>query len=105
MSIFLETKRLIIHTPKMSDFDDLYALQTDTEVMKYVGKGIRTREEVVSGLEKAIAHLDKYGFSLGSVYEKESGEFVGRAGLIYLAYDDTQPDIEVGYGLIKKFWG
>ena len=104
MSIFLETKRLIINTPESIDFDNLYALQTDVDVMQYIGQGVRTSAEVTSGLEKAIAHQKKYGFSLGCVFEKESGVFVGRAGLIYLAYDDTQPDIEVGYALTKAAW-
>jgi predicted acetyltransferase/RimJ/RimL family protein N-acetyltransferase len=104
MRIFLETKRLIIHTPALIDFDNLYALQSDAEIMKYIGQGVRTQSEVMTGLEKAIAHQDKYGFSLGSVFEKESGAFVGRAGLIYLGYDDTQPDIEVGYALTKETW-
>ena len=97
MNILLETKRLIINTPENIDFDNLYALQADADVMQYVGQGVRTPAEVTSGLEKAIAHQKKYGFSLGCVFEKESGVFVGRAGLIYLAYDDSQPDIEVGY--------
>jgi len=105
MSIFLETKRLIINTPESIDFDNLYLLQTDADVMKYIGNGVRTQSEVMRGLEKAIAHQEKYGFSLGCVFEKESGAFVGRAGLIYLAYDDTQPDIEVGYALTKVAWG
>lgn len=104
MSIFLETKRLIINTPESIDFDNLYALQTDADVMQYIGQGVRTSAEVTSGLEKAITHQKKYGFSLGCVFEKESGVFVGRAGLIYLAYDDTQPDIEVGYALTKDAW-
>jgi [ribosomal protein S5]-alanine N-acetyltransferase len=104
MSIFLETKRLIINTPESTDFDNLYALQTDADVMQYIGQGVRTSAEVTSGLEKAIAHQKKYGFSLGCVFEKESRVFVGRAGLIYLAYDDTQPDIEVGYALTKAAW-
>jgi|GEM_PF-5239397 len=34
MSIFLETKNLIIKTPQVEDFDNLYALQTDADVMK-----------------------------------------------------------------------
>lgn len=104
MSIFLETKRLIINTPKLIDFNNLYALQSDADVMKYIGQGVRVQSEVMTGLEKAIAHQEKYGFSLGSVFEKESGVFIGRAGLIYLAYDDTQPDIEVGYALTKDAW-
>lgn len=104
MSIFLETKRLIIKTPEHIDFDHLYALQTDAEVMQYIGQGVRTASEVRIGLEKAILHQKKYGFSLGCVFEKESGSFVGRAGLIYLAYDETQPNIEVGYALTKAAW-
>lgn len=104
MSIFLETKRLIIYTPELADFDNLFALQSDADVMKYIGQGVRTHTEVITGLEKAIAHQKKYGFSLGCVFEKETGAFVGRAGLIYLAYDETQPDIEVGYALTKAAW-
>ncbi|WP_252581081.1 GNAT family N-acetyltransferase [Legionella lytica] len=104
MSLFLETKNLIINTPALSDFNDLYALQSDADVMKYIGQGVRTEAEVLSGLEKAIAHYQKHNFSLGSVFAKESKVFVGRAGLIYLAYDDSQPDIEVGYALTKNAW-
>ncbi|MBA2651733.1 MAG: GNAT family N-acetyltransferase [Tatlockia sp.] len=105
MNVLLETKNLIITTPQLKDFDNLYALQTDAEVMKYIGQGVRTQLEVMSGLEKAIAHQENHGFSLGCVFEKESGLFVGRAGLIYLAYDDTQPEIEVAYALNKTAWG
>lgn len=105
MSIFLETNRLIVKAPSLEDFDNLYALQSDADVMKYIGKGVRTKEEVMTGLEKSLLHQAKHGFSLGCVYEKESETFVGRAGLIYLGYDDTQADIEVGYGLVKSAWG
>ena len=105
MSQFLETKNLIINTPQAEDFDDLYALQTDAEVMKYIGRGVRTQSKIMNGLQKAIAHQKKHGFSLGCVFTKENGLFVGRAGLIYLAYDDTQPEIEVGYALVKTAWG
>ncbi|MFT4060283.1 MAG: GNAT family N-acetyltransferase [Legionella sp.] len=104
MSLFLETKNLIINTPKLSDFNNLYALQSDVDVMKYIGQGVRTETEVMNGLEKAIAHYQKHHFSLGCVFERESKVFVGRAGLIYLAYDDSQPDIEVGYALTKNAW-
>ena len=72
--------------------------------MKYIGRGIRTKDEVMNGLEKAIHHFENYGFSLGNVIEKSSNTFIGRAGLIYLGYDDQQPDIEVGYALTKTAW-
>ncbi len=41
------------------------------------------------------------GFCL--VFEKESGSFVGEAGLFHLLFDDAQPEIELGYHLHKKF--
>jgi RimJ/RimL family protein N-acetyltransferase len=31
--------------------------------------------------------------------------FIGRAGLLYFAYDENQSDIEIGYRLHKDFWG
>lgn len=104
MNIFLETNRLILKAPELSDFDDLYLLQTDPEVMKYIGEGVRSKQEVELSLHNAIAHYQKHGFSLGNVFEKESGEFIGRAGIIYLALDDTQPDIEIGYAFFKPYW-
>lgn len=42
---------------------------------------------------------------LGVYLKKKSGYFVGRAGLIHLAYDDTQADIEIAYALTKAAWG
>ncbi|MHB1946843.1 MAG: GNAT family N-acetyltransferase [Gammaproteobacteria bacterium] len=106
MSLFFETSRLIINIPQSHDIDDLYSLQSDPDVMKYIGHGKpRSKSEVTEGLNKAIEHYQKHGFSVGCVFEKTTGEFVGRAGLIYLAYDDTQSDIEIGYALHKKYWG
>lgn len=104
MSIFLETPRLIIEIPTISDVDHQYTLQSNPEVMRYIGKGIRTKKDIEQQITKAIQHYEKYHFSLGSVFEKQTHQFVGRAGLIYLAYDDTQPDIEVAYALLKPFW-
>lgn len=104
MTILLETKHLIVKAPSRDALEDLYLLLSDADVMRHIGRGPRTREEVREGIEKMIVHHAKHGFSLGNVYEKETGLFVGRAGLVYLAMDDTQPEIEVGYALHKKFW-
>ena len=102
--ILLETKRLIIKIPTSEDLEDQHVLQSDPDVMRYIAKGVRDREEVKASLARMISHQQKHGFSLGSVFEKETGKFVGRAGLVYLALDDTQPDIEIGYALLKEYW-
>ena len=102
--IFLETKRLIIKPSKFEDLDNLCVLQSDPDVMKYIGQGVRSPEEVKKWFEKTLLHHQKHGFSFGSVFEKASGDFIGQAGIMYLDYDDSQPDIEVGYRLSKKCW-
>ena len=35
--------------------------------------------------------------------QKNTNEFIGEAGLIYLAFDKENKDIEVGYTLHKKY--
>lgn len=100
----LETKRLIVKSSSLDNLENVYALYSDPEVMHYVGHGIKTREETREALEAMIQHEKKHGFSSGDVYEKETGLFVGRAGLIYLAMNDRQPDIEIGCILHKQFW-
>ena len=102
---YIETSRLILRAPCEQDYEDLYELMSDPLVMQYVGTGNpRSQEEVRTGLQRAIEHQAKHGFSLGSVFEKESGLFIGRAGIVHLAYDESQPDLQFGYALKKQFW-
>src|SRR3990167_10800322 len=106
MSIFLETKKLILKMPQLSDLDNLAILRSDLEVMKNTGYGVtQTKEQVKEYLDFAISYQEKNGMGFCLVFEKESGSFIGEAGLFHLLFDDTQSEIELGYHLHKKFWG
>jgi GrpB-like predicted nucleotidyltransferase (UPF0157 family)/GNAT superfamily N-acetyltransferase len=105
MSIFLETERLILKTPELSDLDNLVVLRSDPDVMKYTGDDVQEKEEVKEALDFFISYYDKHGMGFFSVFEKETGSFIGQAGLFHLLFDDTQPEIEIAYRLHKKFWG
>lgn len=98
MTIFLETERLRMEAPAQLDIENWYALHSEADEMKF------TREEIQAWLDNDILHYQKHGFSMGSVYVKHSKEFIGRAGLVYLLNDDTQPDIEIGYVLHRLHW-
>lgn len=100
----IETDRLIIKPSSVEHFDQMYALYSDLDVMLYHGSGPKSDEKIRALVTKIIQHQEKHGFSSGNVFEKETGEFVGRAGLIYVELKDDQPDIEVGYLLYKQFW-
>lgn len=106
MTIFLETKRLILKKHKLSDFDNLLALRSDPDVMKYIGDGsIHTEEQIRRFLTMTIPYQEKHGIGFCAAFEKASGNFIGQAGLFHIGYLDTQPDIEIAYRLHKKFWG
>lgn len=99
----IDTPRFYIRPPCLEDFDDLYELQSDPIVMEYIGYGVRDESTVLEGLIKAVEHQKKYGFSLGSVFDKASHQFIGRAGLIHIEFKDEN-DIEIAYALHKTFW-
>lgn len=104
MSFSIETKRLILKPIALSELDELYALRSDPDVMRYIGK-LQTREEVRDFIKLGQDYFDKYRLDFFSVFEKQTGEFVGQAGLFHLAFDMKQPDIELAYRIHKKFWG
>ncbi len=96
MVVVLETERLKIESPPINDLDQLINMHRSF--------GSQTSEVIRCWLESDIAHFNKHGFAMGSVYEKHSHNFVGRAGLVYLDHNDKQPDIEVGYEIDRTFW-
>jgi ribosomal-protein-alanine N-acetyltransferase len=71
--------------------------------MRYLGKGVRTREETVSALGAAIEHWQRHGFGLWIVEDQKEGrQFLGRCGLRY--FQET-PDVELSYSFAKNAWG
>ncbi len=106
MTIFLETERLIIKNLELSDLENLITLRSDPKVMQYVGNGlIQSRQEVEVFLKFALQYQEKYGFSFNCVFEKDTGAFVGQAGLFHKGFQEEQDDIEIAYRLQQKFWG
>lgn len=104
-SAVLETKRLILKKPELSDLDNLTALRTDPDVMKYIGTGtIQTKEQVQEFITNAAPYYEKHGLAFYSVFEKATSEFVGQAGLLHLSFNVNQPEIELAYRLHKKYW-
>lgn len=102
---FLETSRLLIKRPSLEYLDETMALDSDPIVMRYFIGGPRSAESSKELLKKAIQQDQKHGFGLGFVFNKENNQFVGRAGLIHLGFDDNNLDIEIVYRLHKIYWG
>lgn len=113
MNYIVETHRCGLSVPQQSDYEHLLCLRTDPEVMRCVGGfgqafgtgDIQTAEEIKHQLDLTQDYYDKYGFAFFCVFNKETGEFIGQAGLFHWSYNVNQPQIELAYRLHKKYWG
>ena len=107
MKTLIETKRLILREILDSDVQDMYELDADPEVHKYLGnKPITTIEQA----RKIIAHIRKQyennGLGRLAVIEKASGNFLGWSGLKYEKEVREEFNYyDLGYRFKKQHWG
>jgi ribosomal-protein-alanine N-acetyltransferase len=99
----LETERLILREINNDDFDELFRMNSDPVIMRYVGDGsVRNREQMLREMDMLISHYTrKPGLGIWATILKQSNTFIGASGLVY--YDNTS-EIEVGYRLLKEYW-
>lgn len=108
MRIFAETTRFILREFLTSDAEALFALDSDPEVMKYLGnrtlQHISQAEAVVKSVQ---SQYENYGIGRWAVIDKTSGEFVGWSGLKFVTEvtNGHQHYHDLGYRLLRKHWG
>jgi RimJ/RimL family protein N-acetyltransferase len=107
MEIVLETERLILRRFTEDDVDNLVALDSDPEVMRYLNGGIATPREVVEReiLPRFLSYYVRYdGFGVWAAVEKSSGEFIGWFSL-RPPDEGRRDEMELGYRLRRSAWG
>ncbi len=107
MMVFLETERLILRRLTLDDVDNLYALDSDPEVMRYLSGGAPTPREMIAQevLPRFMSYYDRSnGLGFWAAIEKSTGDFLGWFGLH--PEDDAAPDVlSLGYRLRRAAWG
>jgi RimJ/RimL family protein N-acetyltransferase len=108
MQIFAETERLILRELLPSDVEGMFNLDSDPEVHTFLGnKPLKNMDESKDAILFIRQQYIDNGIGRWAMIEKKSGEFVGWTGL-KLITEMTNSHInfyDVGYRLIKKFWG
>jgi RimJ/RimL family protein N-acetyltransferase len=97
----LFTERLILRLPEASDLDGWSAMATDVETMRFIG-GAVSRAGAWRQLCTMRGSWDIRGFSMFSVIEKATGQWVGRLGPWE---PEGWPGKEVGWGVAPQFAG
>ena len=89
----------------MEDLDNLFAFYSDPEVVKYIPDAPRSYEETREELEWFMNGHPKFPeLGLWATVHKETGQFIGRCGLLPWTIDG-QNEVEVAFALSKAYWG
>ncbi len=100
----LETERLMLRRLVMDDLDELFALYSDPEIRRYFPEGTLNYEDTKEELEWFLnGHPDHPQLGLWATIYKETGQFIGRCGLLPWTIDG-QDEVEVAYLLAKEYW-
>jgi len=95
----IETKRLILREMTEDDFDALYVVLADKDVMQYYPYTFN-EEKVREWINRNIERYKIFGFGLWAVCIKETGEVIGDCGLtMQLIGGQIKP--EIGYHIRK----
>lgn len=99
----LETSRLLIRLPLITDAESLYELNQDYEVVRYTGdSSFSSMNEVHDLIRNRMWHqFEKYKVTRFIVTLKD-GTFLGWCGLKY--FPETN-EVDLGYRFLKRYWG
>jgi RimJ/RimL family protein N-acetyltransferase len=108
MKIYAETPRLILREMTLADAEGMLALNSDPDVMKYIGTPVLTTiEENIKDIKHVRAQYEELGVGRLSVILKETGEFLGWSGLkrVTETLNAHVNYLDLGYRFIQKHWG
>lgn len=101
----IETERLLLREWRDSDLEPLAALSADPDVMRHFPAPL-SRDESAALIGRCRAHFAEHGFGLWALERKDSGAFIGFAGLGHMDFEaHFTPAIEIGWRLAKQQWG
>lgn len=107
--MYLQTTRVLLRDIDEKDEDNLYELDSDPEVMRYLTHGTpSSRAEVQTAIQRCISLRAKHNnrFGVWAAVEKNSGRFMGWFLFRPCWKDpDNTNRIELGYRLKQAFWG
>lgn len=104
----IETQRLILRKLEEEDAERIFLMDSNPEVMKYIGTPVSTDLEESKYIIRMIQQQYKEnGVGRLGVIEKESGLLIGWSGLKLLTKETNghQNVLELGYRFLPESWG
>jgi RimJ/RimL family protein N-acetyltransferase len=107
MQVFLETERLVLRRFTAADADNLFELDSDPEVMRWLTGGAPTPRDAIENdiLPRFLRSYERSGrYGFWAAIEKATGDFLG--WFSFRPREGGGPDeAALGYRLRKAAWG
>jgi RimJ/RimL family protein N-acetyltransferase len=104
-----ETERLLLRRPAERDLEAVWGMNARPEIAwgtRGPGELPYSREESDRFLRGRMAGWDEFGFDLWCCFLKDTGDFVGLAGIVVPTFlPPVMPAVEVGWRLHPDHWG
>jgi RimJ/RimL family protein N-acetyltransferase len=107
VQVFLETERLVLRRLTEADLDNLFDLDSDPDVMRFINGGNPTPREVIRDeiLPRFLGYYERFeGLGYWAAIERAGGEFLGWFSLVP-EEGRSSDDVALGYRLRKSAWG
>jgi RimJ/RimL family protein N-acetyltransferase len=102
--VILNTQRLQLRRLEPADLAPLYALYSDADIRRYYPDGTRTLQETKEELDWFVhGHPRHPELGLWATIERNSGEFLGRCGLLPWRIEG-QDEVELAFMIRKDRW-
>ncbi|HEY9633697.1 MAG TPA: GNAT family N-acetyltransferase [Coleofasciculaceae cyanobacterium] len=99
----IETPRLRLRQFTPDDSDDLYRIYSHPELFKYMSNEKPLLwEQTKSVIESFTEDWQQHHFGVWAVIYKKNQKLIGHCGLKFL---ENTSEIQVGYLLLKSYWG
>lgn len=97
----LETERLIMRPLAESDVDEIFAMRSDEEIMRFIREP-QGRDESFDWIKLVSGRWNDEKLGFCAIIEKASNKFLGWCGVWRLK---ETGEIEIGYAIEKGHWG
>lgn len=108
MEFIVETERLYLRKVNFEDVDDLFEMDSDAEVHKFIENNpVKSKEQITAVVTILNQQYTENGIARWAVVEKNTNECVGWAGLKYFRepLNNYSNFYELGYRFKRKHWG
>lgn len=109
MKIFAETEHLVLREIVIEDTGDLFRLDSDPLVHKYLGnRPINCMGKARTYIDYIRMQYEKYGIGRWAAIERSSGDWIGWTGLKMNFEEEMNGHInyyDIGYRFMPQYWG